>query len=97
MLSRLVSNVGYAQKPFTVLWFLPLSETYAEAVGTTTFLIQCIRPRVCWTYSKATSLRECIMCEGNTDKPLDNAGWRLTEVMKVLGHMIQDDGGLRHE
>ena len=37
------------------------------------------------------------MCKGNTEKPVDRARWPLTKVMKVLGHMIQNDGGLRHE
>ena len=50
-----------------------------------------------WGLSIKDSSRECIVCKGNTEKPLDSVRWPVTNVMKVLGHMIQYDGGLRHE
>jgi hypothetical protein len=50
-----------------------------------------------WGLQIKDSSRACMTCRGNPSKPSDPDRWPILNVLNVLGHLIQNDGGLKHE
>ena len=50
-----------------------------------------------WGLKIKESSRACMVCKGNPDRPLDPDLWPLCTSTTVLGHIVQNDGGIRKD
>ena len=50
-----------------------------------------------WGLQIKPSSKCCMVCKGNPDKPPEGTEWPLAKTMMVLGHIVQNDGGIRED
>jgi len=50
-----------------------------------------------WGLKIKESSRACMVCKGNPDRPLDPDLWPLCTSTIVLGHIVQNDEGIKQK